>query len=91
MILSRTNWAAMDAWSTPGTHSVSSPRMRWYRMRTSCAVTNRAWPVCSEPVTLGGGMVITNRSAPSGGSAAGVNAPLANQRSYTRDSTSPAT
>ena len=46
----------------------------------SSAVTNKAWPVCSEPVTFGGGMM-TKRCAPGGVSAAGVNAPLASHRS----------
>ena len=32
------------------------PRMRLYRAMQSCSVTNMAWPMCSLPVTFGGGL-----------------------------------
>ena len=34
--------------------------MRRQRMRMSWMVTNSAWPMCSEPVTFGGGITIEN-------------------------------
>ena len=37
---------------------VACPRMRSKRHRMSCSVLLSAWPICSEPVTLGGGMTI---------------------------------
>ena len=36
--------------------------MRAQRTMTSCSVTNMACPMCSAPVTFGGGMLITNGS-----------------------------
>ena len=45
----------MPAWSVPGCHSTSLPRMRSKRHRMSCKVLLSAWPICSEPVTFGGG------------------------------------
>src|SRR5215472_4028107 len=47
---------AMPAWSVPGSHSVLSPVMRCQRMVTSISVCSSMWPMCREPVTLGGGM-----------------------------------
>ena len=55
---STTIWVAMPAWSVPGCHSTSLPRMRSKRHSTSCSVLLRACPMCSEPVTLGGGMTM---------------------------------
>src|SRR5690606_27431324 len=48
---------AMPAWSCPGCHSVSKPRIRCQRVRMSCRVLLKAWPTCSAPVTLGGGII----------------------------------
>jgi hypothetical protein len=47
---------AMPAWSVPGSHSARRPCMRWKRTMQSCSVANMAWPMCSRPVTFGGGM-----------------------------------
>ena len=55
-MLEQGTWVAMPAWSVPGSHSVGRPRMRWYRAMQSCSVTNMACPMCSLPVTLGGGL-----------------------------------
>ena len=55
---STTIWVAMPAWSVPGCQSTSLPRMRSKRQSTSCSVLLSAWPMCSEPVTFGGGMTI---------------------------------
>ena len=49
----------------------------------SCSVLSSAWPMCSEPVTLGGGMTIVNGSA-SGRS--GRNRPFSSQCAYQRAS-----
>ena len=53
---STTICVAMPAWSRPGSQSASKPLMRFQRTITSCSVCVNAWPMCSEPVTLGGGM-----------------------------------
>ena len=55
---STTICVAMPAWSVPGCHSTSLPRMRSKRHSTSCSVLLSACPMCSEPVTLGGGMTM---------------------------------
>ena len=60
---STTIWVAMPAWSVPGSHSAALPRIRWKRISTSCRVLFSAWPMCSEPVTFGGGMTMANGSA----------------------------
>src|SRR5438128_517697 len=49
----------MPAWSRPGTHKLGSPSMRCQRIIRSSRVTKSAWPLCSPPVTFGGGMVMT--------------------------------
>ena len=61
---STTICVAMPAWSMPGCQSTSLPRMRSKRTSTSCSVSFSAWPMWSEPVTLGGGMTMENGSAP---------------------------
>src|ERR1041384_6491891 len=48
----------MPAWSMPGGHSTSYPCMRLSRDSVSWIVWSRAWPMCSEPVTFGGGMTM---------------------------------
>ena len=58
---STTLCVAMPAWSTPGTHRVTLPLMRCQRVSVSWMALVRACPRCSEPVTLGGGITITNR------------------------------
>ena len=45
----------MPAWSVPGTHSARSPNIRRQRMMMSVSVCSNMWPMCSRPVTLGGG------------------------------------
>ena len=72
---STTIWVAMPAWSVPGSHSAALPRMRSKRISMSCSVLFSAWPMCSEPVTFGGGMTIENGSA--AGSSVGAKAPEA--------------
>src|SRR5580700_8854727 len=52
---STTNCVAIPAWSMPGSHSVRSPRMRCQRTSVSICVCSSMWPMCIEPVTLGGG------------------------------------
>ena len=54
---STTICVAMPAWSCPGCHSVSNPRIRCHRTRMSCSVLFSAWPICRLPVTLGGGII----------------------------------
>ena len=55
---STTICVAMPAWSVPGCHSTSRPRIRSNRARMSCKVLLSACPMCSEPVTLGGGITM---------------------------------
>ena len=55
---STTICVAMPAWSVPGCQSTSLPRMRSKRQSTSCSVLLSAWPICSEPVTFGGGITM---------------------------------
>ncbi|MDT4861616.1 hypothetical protein FQZ97_962280 [compost metagenome] len=52
---STTICVAMPAWSVPGTHSVLAPSMRAWRASPSMMVWLKAWPMCSVPVTFGGG------------------------------------
>ena len=70
---STTIWVAMPAWSVPGSHSAALPRIRSKRVSTSCRVLFSAWPMCSEPVTFGGGMTI--ETARRAGSSLGAKAP----------------
>src|SRR5882757_4586043 len=60
--------------------------MRSKRARISCSVLLRAWPICSLPVTLGGGMTMEKACAP--GRVPHLNAPDASQRAEMRCSTS---
>ena len=60
---STTACVAIPAWSVPGTHMTILPHMRWYRTIVSSMATVRACPMCSDPVTLGGGITITNLSS----------------------------
>ena len=55
---STTICVAMPAWSVPGCHKVSRPRIRWKRISVSWIVWSRACPMCRLPVTLGGGTAI---------------------------------
>jgi hypothetical protein len=49
---------AGPAWSVPKIHFVRRPRIRFVRTRASCIVQLSAWPMCSTPVTFGGGTAI---------------------------------
>ena len=51
-------WVAIPAWSVPRIHFVRTPRMRWWRIRQSWIESLSAWPMCSAPVTFGGGIAI---------------------------------
>ncbi len=85
-LFSTTAWVAMPAWSVPQIHSVSSPAMRRERIRTSWIVLLSAWPMCSAPVTLGGGMAIAYAGSSLEGSAWPT--PASRQASIQRGSTS---
>ena len=78
---STTIWVAMPAWSWPGCQSVSWPRIRCQRVRISCNVLLKACPMWSEPVTLGGGIMIEKVSAPSAALAPALKAPEFSQAS----------
>ena len=54
---------AMPAWSVPKIHLVLRPCMRARRIRVSWIDPFSAWPMCSAPVTFGGGMAIEKFSA----------------------------
>src|ERR1039457_343609 len=57
---SMTFCVAMAAWSVPGHHSTSKPRIRRCRRRVSWMENVDACPMCSAPVMLGGGSAMTN-------------------------------
>ena len=57
---------AIEAWSVPGTQHAFLPSMRARRTRMSWMVLFSMWPICSTPVTLGGGMTMVYGSRPSG-------------------------
>ncbi len=46
----------MLAWSVPRIHSVLRPCIRRIRTIASCIAPLSAWPMCSAPVTFGGGI-----------------------------------
>mmetsp|Transcript_34107 Transcript_34107/g.77031 ORF Transcript_34107/g.77031 Transcript_34107/m.77031 type:complete len:265 (+) Transcript_34107:2325-3119(+) len=62
-IFSTTDWVAIPAWSVPGRYRAGSPFMRCHRVKVSSMAAVRAWPRWSDPVTLGGGITMTNRPA----------------------------
>ena len=84
---STTICVAMPAWSMPGCHSTSLPRMRSKRQRMSWIVLLRACPMWSEPVTFGGGMTIVYGSAPLRSSRPALKASASSQRVEMRAST----
>ena len=45
----------------------------------SCSVLLSAWPICSEPVTFGGGITIVNGSASRRSGRPALNAPASSQ------------
>ena len=57
-VFSTTDCVAMPAWSVPRIHLTRRPSMRRLRAIASWIVPLSAWPMCSEPVTLGGGIAI---------------------------------
>ena len=77
----------MPAWSVPKIHFARLPCIRAWRMHRSWIEAFSAWPMCSAPVTLGGGTAIEKFSAASP-SGSGLNTPASSQRANTRDSTS---
>ena len=76
---STTICVAMPAWSVPGCHSTSRPRMRSKRQRMSCSVLLSACPMCSEPVTFGGGITMVKGAASLRSGRPALNAPLSSQ------------
>ena len=52
----------MPAWSVPGRYRVGSPSIRCQRVIRSSRASVSACPMCSSPVTLGGGMMIVKGS-----------------------------
>ena len=85
---STTAWVAMPAWSVPRIHlSAFRPAIRCRRMSVSWIVPLSAWPMCSAPVTFGGGIAIEKFSS-GVPSASGVNQPPSIQLAKTRPSTS---
>ena len=59
--------------------------MRFRRIVASISECSKAWPMWSEPVTLGGGITMQNGSPPS--FASGRNDPASSQTAYQRPST----
>ena len=55
-VFSTTAWVAMPAWSVPRIQSELRPFIRFIRTSASCIEPFRAWPMCSAPVTFGGGI-----------------------------------
>ena len=80
-------WVAIPAWSVPRIHFVLRPCMRAWRISASWIEPLSAWPMCSAPVTFGGGIAIEKFSSgePSG---SGWKSPDCSQRSNTRGSAS---
>ena len=59
----------IPAWSKPVRKAVSKLRMRCQRTSASASEIWSAWPVCSAPVTFGGGCATTKVLRPEPGSA----------------------
>ena len=49
---------AIEAWSVPGTQHAFLPSKRARRTNISCIVSLSTCPMCSTPVTLGGGITM---------------------------------
>ncbi len=60
---STTAWVAIPAWSVPRIQSVLRPRIRFIRTSASCIEPFSACPMCSAPVTFGGGIATEKFSA----------------------------
>ena len=85
---STTSCVAMPAWSVPGCQRALYPRMRCHLTSVSSSVHRWACPMCSEPVTLGGGMGTTYTGRVSAGSSLAAKTPWVSQYAYQRGSTS---
>ena len=85
---STTAWVPMPAWSVPRIHIALRPRIRLIRISASWIAPFSACPMCSAPVTFGGGIAIEKLSS-GDPSAGGLNQPPSIQRSKTRPSTAP--
>src|SRR4051812_3931227 len=57
---------AMLAWSLPGTQHALNPLILAFLTRISCTVSLSVWPICSTPVTLGGGITTVYAGLSSG-------------------------
>ena len=57
---------AIDAWSVPGTQQAFLPSIRARLTKMSWIVLFSMCPICSTPVTLGGGMTMVYGARPSG-------------------------
>src|SRR3989338_1411870 len=55
---STTFWVAMPAWSVPGIHKLEKFCILFHRIRISCKVLFKAWPIWRMPVTFGGGITM---------------------------------
>ena len=78
-IRSTTTCVAIPAWSEPGRYKDGSPFIRCQRtIRSSSAIVS-ACPMCSSPVTFGGGMMTVNGSR--SWSISGVKYPPSDQKS----------
>src|SRR6267143_2326859 len=64
-----TRCVEIPAWSIPGRYKVLYPRMRCQRVKISISVWSIMCPMCSEPVTFGGGITIENTGPGAFGSA----------------------
>src|SRR6266513_2268714 len=74
----------MPAWSVPGKYNVLYPRIRCQLVRMSISVWSNMCPMCSDPVTFGGGMTIENTGP--GAFASALNSSSFTQKSAQRGS-----
>ena len=77
----------MPAWSVPRIQSVLRPRIRFIRTNASCIDPFSACPMCSTPVTFGGG-IATEKLSSADPSASGWKYPPSIHSPKTRASTS---
>src|SRR6267143_3203402 len=79
-----TRCVEMPAWSVPGRYKVLYPRIRCQRVRMSISVCSSMCPMCSDPVTFGGGITIENTGP--GSLASALNSSSFTQKSAHRGS-----
>src|SRR5216683_2786276 len=79
-----TRCVEMPAWSVPGKYKVLYPRIRCQRVRISISVCSSMCPMCSDPVTFGGGITIENTGP--GSLASALNSASFTQKSAHRGS-----